>query len=114
MISLLNVGASYDAIAASKGLGFAEIDFTGVTSIVFRVRCNKVGTGTISWQLWNETDAAEIGVINDAAAGDNKNLSVTISSGIPTGVKQVRVRCKSTVAGDDPVFYGSSIRLVRT
>jgi hypothetical protein len=38
---------------------------------------------------------------------------VTISSGIPTGIKMVRVRCKSTVATDDPIFYGSSIRLVR-
>lgn len=114
MILLTNVGSTYDAIAATKGLRFAEIDFTGVTSIVFRVRCNKVGTGTISWQLWNETDGSQVGVIDDAAAaGDNKSLSVTINAGIPTGVKQVRVRCKSTVVGDDPVFYGASVRLVK-
>lgn len=116
MISLLNVGSSYDFIAASKGLGFAEIDFTGVTSVVFRVRYNKVAAGasTTSWQLWNETDLAQIGVIDDAsAAGDNKNLSATFNVAL-TGVKQVRVRCKSTVAGDDPVFYGASMRLVKT
>lgn len=116
MISLLNVGASYDAIAASKGLGFAEIDFTGVTSVVFRVRYNKVAAGasTISWQLWNDTDSAQIGVIDDAtAAGDNKSLTATLSVAL-VGVKQVRVRCKSTVGGDDPVFYGASIRLVKS
>jgi hypothetical protein len=114
MISLANIGAAYDAIAASKGLGFAEVDFTGVTSLIFRVRYNKVGTGTISFQLWNDTDGTEIAVINDAAAaGDNKALSITVSTGLPTGVKLVRVRCKSTVATDDPVFYGSSIRLVK-
>lgn len=113
MITLTNVGSTYDAIPASKGLGFQDIDFTGVTQVTFRVRWNKVGTGTLSWQLWNETDGAEIAVINDAAAAaDNKNQSTTVAVNL-SGVKTVRVRAKSTVAGDDPVYYGSSVLLVR-
>jgi hypothetical protein len=113
MVTLTNVGSSYDAIPAAKGLGFADIDLTGVTQIVFRVRWNKVGTGTISWQLWSDTDSTEIARIDDAAAaGDNKSLAVTANVS-KTGVHSVRVRCKSTVATDDPVFYGASVRLVR-
>ena len=53
-----------------------------------------------------------VAVEDAAAAGDNKNQSTTVSVNL-AGVKTVRVRCKSTVAGDDPVFYGSSVRLVR-
>ena len=111
MITLTNVGTTYDAIAASKGLGLQDIDFTGATSCLFRVFVNKIGTGTQSWQLWNVTDGTQIAVIDDAAAaGDNKNLSTTVVVNL-AGVKTVRVRVKSTVAGDDPVFYGASVLL---
>lgn len=107
---LTNVGTSYDAIGPSKGLGFVDLDMTGITSLVFAVRSNKVGVGTISWQLWNDTDSAELGRIDDGAlAGDNRNASVTISNLSLTGIKRLRVRCKSTTATDDPVFYGATI-----
>lgn len=109
METLTNVGAAYDSIPASKGLGIQDVDFTGITQVLFRVRVNKVGTGTQSWQLWNETDGVQIGVIDDAAAaGDNKLLLGTFAVNL-TGVKTVRVRAKSTNAADDPVYYGASI-----
>mgnify|MGYP001586914319 CR=1 FL=1 len=112
MITLTNVGSSYDAIAASRGLGIQDIDFTGVTQVIFRVRVNKVGSGTQSWQLWNETDGAEIARIDDAAAaGDNKSLVTTVNVAL-TGIKTVRVRAKSTISADDPVFYGASLLTV--
>lgn len=114
MVTLTNVGASYDAIPASKGLGLQDIDFTGVESLRFRVRWNKVGTGTLSWQLWNETDGLEITRIDDAAAaGDNKTNVVTVPISGLTGIKTVRVRAKSTVSADDPTFYGASILVTR-
>ena len=109
MITLTNVGSSYDAIAAARGLGLQDVNMTGVTQIVFRVRVNKLGTGTQSWQLWNETDGSEIARIDDASvAGDNKNLVTTVNVNL-TGIKTLRVRAKSTVATDDPIFYGASI-----
>ena len=111
MVTLTNIGASYDAIAASRGLGLQDVDFTGVGNVLFRVRVNKVGIGTQSWQLWNETDGVELTRIDDAgASGDNKNLSVTVAVAL-TGVKTLRVRAKSTTGTDDPVFYGASILL---
>lgn len=111
MIILTNVGTSYDAIAGSRGLGIQDINFTGVTGLVFRVRYNKVGTGTLSWQLWNETDSTELARIDDSAAGDNKSSAVTVTGLALVGEKTVRVRAKSTVSGDDPVFYGASVLL---
>lgn len=113
MVTLTNVGTSYDTTTAAKGLGFAEIDFSGVTSVVFTVRYNKVGSGVLSWQLWNETDSTEIGVITDSVAGDNKRQQATFAMSL-SGVKEVRVRVKSTTGSDDPVYYGSSVRVVRS
>jgi hypothetical protein len=110
-VTLTNVGSSYDSINAARGLGCAEIDFTGVVSLKFTVQVNKIGTGTQSWQLWNETDAAELAVIDDAGASGNKTLTVTVNSGLPTGMKLVRVRAKSTTAADDPLYFGSCIVL---
>jgi hypothetical protein len=110
-VVLTNVGASYDAVAAARGLGAALVDFTNITAVDFAVSVNKVGTGTQSWQLWNETDGAEIGVINDAAGAGERVLTATFTTGLPTGIKRVRVRVKSTTAADDPVYYGASILL---
>ena len=107
---LTNVGTSYDTIAPAKGLGIALVDFSQTNTIYFQVFVNKIGTGTQSWQLYNVTDAAEIGVINDAGTTGDKVLSATITTGIPSGEKLVRIRAKSTTAGDDPVYYSGTIR----
>jgi hypothetical protein len=108
MPTLTNVGSSYDAIQASQELGMVRIDFTGVTQLILDVRVNKVGTGTQSWQVWNETDGAEIGVINDAGATGVKTLNATFNVAL-SGQKLVRIRAKSTVGTDDPVFYDCSL-----
>lgn len=109
--TLTNIGTAYDTIPQSKGLGCAELDFTNIGSCKFTVRVNKVGSGTQSWQLWNETDGTQLAVIDDAAAaGDNKTLTVTVTPGL-TGLKRVRVRAKSTTAADDPIFYGATVIL---
>ena len=116
IVTLTNVGASYDAIAASKGLGFVRVEGAGISGVEFVVRYNKVGTGTLSWQLWDDTTTAEVGVINDAAAaGDNKQGTVNIVPPGPLapGLHTLRVRAKSTVAADDPVYYGASLRIRR-
>lgn len=108
-VVLTNVGASYDAVALSRGLGIGVVDFTGATSVNFRVFVNKIGTGTQDWQLYNETDGAQIGVLSDAGGAGEKILSGTFSSGLPTGIKQVRVRARSTTAGDDPIYLGAAM-----
>jgi len=111
MVTLSNVGTAYDSTAASRGLGIQDIDFTGIAQVIFRVRVNHIGSGTHSWQLWNETDVAEIARIDDVGTGDNKSLVTTAAVAL-TGIKTVRIRAKSTVGTDDPVFYGGSLLTV--
>jgi hypothetical protein len=109
VITITNVGAAYDAIPASQGLGIILVDFTGVTQVKFAVRVQKIGTGTQSWQLWSDTDNAAIGVIDDAGAAGVKTLGPVTFNVALTGEKMLRVRAKSTVAGDDPIFMGCTI-----
>ena len=109
-VAVTNVGTSYDAVNLSKGLGMALIDFSNIDTIYWQVFVNKIGTGTQSWQLYNVTDAAEIGVIDDAGTTGDKTLSLTITTGIPSGEKLLRIRVKSTTNTDDPIHYGSAIR----
>lgn len=112
-VNVANVGTAYDAVAAAKGLGFIAVDPTGITRLELQVRYNKIGTGTLSWQLWNDTDGAEVGVFNDsAAAGDNKVAQIIVTPASPmtaSGFRVLRPRVKSTVAADDPVYYGSCL-----
>lgn len=114
-VNIANVGVNYDTVAAARGLGWCRLQVAGITGIEFRVRHNKVGTGTISYQLWNETDGSEVTVIDDAAAAGERELSVTrtFASPLAAGVKAMRVRAKSTVATDDPVYYGASVLIRR-
>lgn len=107
---LTNVTTSYDGTAQSKGLGNALVDFTGASQAQFRVSVNKVGTGTQSWQLWNATDSAQIAVIDDAGLVGDKTLTATTTV-VPSGTKLVRVRAKSSIAADDPVYYGGTVLL---
>lgn len=116
-VTLTNVGDVYDSTPASKGLGFTAVDTNGVTKVTLRVRYNKIGTGTLSWQLWNDTDAQQIGVFDDTgAAGDNKQVDIVVDPPAPLsgGVKALRVRVKSTTPADDPLYYGSTIFVRRT
>lgn len=113
MITLTNVGAAYDTIQAARGLGVQRIDFRGATQITFDVYHQKVGTGTISYQLFNETDGVAFSpdiVVNDAAAAAVRFMTGTFSVAV-NGVKLCRVRAKSTIAADDPIFFGASVSL---
>jgi hypothetical protein len=115
-LTLTNVGATYDAIAASKGLGHVRVETAGINAVELLVRYDKVGTGTLTFQLWNETTGLEVGALNDAAAaGNGKVLSgvVDFTPPLGPGTADLRVRCKSTVAADDPNYYGSSLRVRR-
>jgi len=109
------IGAAYDSLAAAAGLGLVQVQLAGITQVIFGVVVNKIGTGIQSWQLWNHTDGAEIGVINDSGATGVKTLSTTLdfSPALSAGLKVVRVRGKSTVAADSPVYFGASLLIRR-
>jgi hypothetical protein len=115
-VTLTNIGATYDSTVAAKGLGMTYIEGAGLTGLQWHCRWNKIGTGTLSFQLWNETAGAELALIEDAAvAGDNRSDTKTVVPGVPLapGLHLVRVRAKSTVATDDPLYYGGTLRVRR-
>ena len=114
-VTLSNIGASYDATNASQGLGVAIVQTVGITQIIFGVRVNKIGAGTQSWQLWNDTDAAQIAVIDDAGGTGVKTLSTTVNfdPALAAGLKTIRVRGKSTTATDDPLYLGATVNIRR-
>ena len=110
-VTLTNVGSSYDSTNASRGLGCVQVDMTNVTRIDLIVRVNKVGTGTQDWQLWNETDGTEVGVISDDGGTGLKDLTAAFTGLALTGLKRLRVRARSSTSTDDPVYLGSCILL---
>lgn len=110
-VTLTNVGTVYDTTGQSKGLGFTALNVDGITQVTLRVRYNKIGTGVLRWQLFNETNAQELGFVDDAVSGDNKSVDIVVTPGSPLsgGTKLLRPRVQSTVATDDPVYYGSCL-----
>ena len=104
-ITLTNIGTSYLVLA------IVDVDFTNVVNVQFRARWNKIGVGTISWQLWNETDGTQLTVIDDAAAAGDNHTSLVNQAVNLSGMKQLHLRGKSTTNTDDPILYGASIVL---
>lgn len=103
VVTLTNVGTSPVVI------GVAKADLTNITKVELTVRVNKVGTGTQSWQLWNETDGVQVAIINDAGGTGEKTLTtgeVNIAAQNWSGMKLLFLRAFSSVGADDPVYRG--------
>lgn len=116
-VQITNVGATYDAVVSSRGLGLVRIQTAGITQVVAHIRVSKVGTGTQSWQLWDETNSAQLAVFDDSAvAGADRQQTLTFNPPLPlsAGLRVLRVRCKSTVAADDPIFVAGCMNIQRT
>ena len=79
LLSLTNVGTSYDATNALKALGLATVEMTGFDTVKITVYVNKIGTGTQNWQLYNVTDTVQVALIADAGATGEKYLATTVT-----------------------------------
>lgn len=115
-ITLTNLGTTYDATPQSKSLGFVRLQCAGVTGAELTVRYNQQSAGALDWQLWDETNAAQIGVISTTGVGDNKNQTSTFTpatSPMPAGLRTLRLRCKGAVATDDAYLYAWCLRVTR-
>lgn len=113
--TLTNVGAAFDATNGSRGLGFCFVETFGITGFEFAVGMDRNGAGgTISWQLWDDTNAAQIALIDDTAGAGAKYLTTSQAVGpLASGTRRLRVRCKSTTAADDPIYLGASLTIRR-
>lgn len=108
-VVLTNVGTTFDAIDASRGLGRIEADWKAYSTLVLDVSTKHVGTGALTWELWNETDSQAIGTVADANSTVWHTRRGTFLN-VPTGIKVLRLRVRSTVATDDPAFGGATLR----
>lgn len=108
--SLANVGTTFKVIAVLR------LQTAGIVGFEFGCFVSKVGTGVQSWQLWDQTNSQQVAVFDDAgAAGDHVLGPITQAvTSMPVGVRTLALRVRSTVANDDPIHYGSSLRIRRT
>jgi hypothetical protein len=114
--TLTNIGTTFDAIPATKGLGILAVQTNGITQADWRGFYQRTGSGTITWDLFNQTDTTSLVQANDdGVAGTDKSITVTFTPAQPlgAGIKLIRPRVKSTTAADDITFYGGSIRIQR-
>jgi hypothetical protein len=113
---ITNIGTTYDAVAMTMGLGIGVVDMTGIDTIEFRVLYNKITANNFFFQLWNQTDGAQVGTeITDTGAITNPKLVSAQFTGIAlTGIKVLRIRMRGATAADDPVYYGGALMLRNT
>jgi hypothetical protein len=113
---ITNIGTTYDAVNMSRGLGIAVVDMTDLDTIEFRVLYNKITANNFFFQLWNETDGAQVGTeITDTGAINAAKLVSAQFTGIAlTGIKVLRIRMRGATAADDPVYYGGALMLRNT
>lgn len=109
-VVLTNVGTAYDAIDASRGLGRVTADWKAYSMLFLDISSKHVGTGVLTWQLWNETDSIEVGTVADALNTAWHTRTAMFTQNIPTSVKTLRLRVRSTVATDDPAYGCATLR----
>jgi hypothetical protein len=122
-VTLTNVGAAYDTNVDSQSLPFLYLQCAGITRVDIELRVRKVGTGTQDWQLFDDTSgvaaigpgALTTGSLSDTnGAGDHTLVaSRTFAAPLTPGVRKMRLRARSSVPADDPVFLAAALLLFR-
>jgi hypothetical protein len=105
------LGVAFDATDASRALGFFEINVTDLRSLRGTLRYRRVGTGILVIELFNETTGVALLSLSDSTTTTNQSVTQTIFPPIGNGIHFLRVRIRSTVASDVPIFFGASFIL---
>ena len=109
-----NIGTAYvDVYVAAGDDGrTVRVDFTGKTQVSGRLLWDKLGTGTHAVKCVNRDLTTDtLWELTNVLAGGNV-IPLTTLPAWATGVKNIKLQCKSTVATDDPVFRGANINLI--
>lgn len=115
LVTIANIPTTYDANVTMKGLGFVRLEGLGITGADLTIRFNRTSTGTIDFQLWNETGGgSQIMVVSDNTGNGDIELndSVTVAA-LSAGLRTIRIRCKSSNGTADITYYGASVRIRR-
>lgn len=122
-VTLTNVGTAYDTTLDSQSLPFIWLQVAGITRVDMEVRHRKVGTGSQDYQLFNDTDAIEAigpstitsGSFTDTNGAGDRTLTGRrdFASPLAPGVKRLRLRARSSVPADDPIFLNAALLVFR-
>jgi hypothetical protein len=110
--TLSNVGSTYDANATSQRLPHTVVFTDRIVEVALDIRVIKVGSGVQSWQLWDDDIGAEVAVIDDnTAAGATPRVGRVVVPYVPVpgAIRRWRLRAKSTIAADDPIFLSAVV-----
>ncbi len=107
-----NVGTAFvdvytDANSAGRPVW---VDFAGKSQFAASIQWDKIGAGTHNVRVVDADDVANVLFDVAVVSGDNA-VALAALPAWATGVKRLKIQCKSTTSTDDPVFRGCSIRL---
>ena len=109
-----NIGTSFvDVYTTGSSNGHAiQIDTNGFTKYQYQIIWSKVGSGTQTCQLVDIASGTNIMTTTASlASGMNTGSDTSIPAGLVNSIHDYKWQCKSTTAGDDPVFLAGRIWL---
>lgn len=107
-----NIGTSFvDVYVDTNSAGRpVKVDFASKTQYAASIQWDKIGAGTQNVRAVDADNVANVLFDVAVVSGDN-DVALASLPAWATGVKRIKLQCKSTTSADDPVFRGGSIRL---
>src|SRR5215212_7970544 len=105
-VTKTNVGTAYIDIFTDFGGRPFFIDTTGFTGMAVQILWTKIGTGTQTLRIVEDSTNIQIIESGSLVTGSNDFSNVVIPQGALNFKGKWRLQCKSTVASDDPSFAG--------
>ena len=109
-----NIGATYVdvyATANSNGEGI-RIDTNGKTTVTLNIMWTKAGAGTQKCQIVDIASATNVLILDaDTVSGENTNATQNIPAGLVDTIHTYKPQCRSSTAGDDPVWLSGQVLL---
>ena len=107
-----NIGATYVNVYATGVGDPIRIDTNGMTTATLIIDWTKVGAGTQSCVIRSTTNPAiEIITFANLVSGLNTNATFDIPTNAENLIDTYKPLCKSTTAGDDPVWLTGQVLL---
>jgi hypothetical protein len=108
-----NIGATYTNLFPDLAGRPFFIDTTGFTKLAVQILWTKVGTGTQTIRIIDDASGTQILESPSLITGSNDFANVNIPTEFLNFKGKWRLQAKSTVAADDPTFFGIRIYLRR-
>jgi len=112
-VTKTDIGSTYTNLFTDYGGRPFFIDTTGFTKLAIQILWTKVGTGVQTLRIVDNADDTQILESSSLTTQSNDFTNVNIPQNYLNFKGKWRLQCKSTVAGDDPIFSGLRLYLRR-